>query len=390
MPFGTRGPAVGNNGGVMSGVDSALGRVAVVVRLIGALWIVALVVAAAAAGQLAAPAASWTVTGLGVAWALVAWRWGWIAGGSAAGPWVVGVDVLVSVLVIAGPGAMGETATFSGGYPFAALAVALAVAGRRGVVAVAFVLSLATLANLFSVGSPSLTFVTSNVLLYALGAAALVLGVDVLRRQEARARVAESALAVERERAATAAHLHDSVLQTLALVQRRADDAGQVRSLARRQERELREWLFPSSPVVSGGARLADLLAAHAEDVQRVHDVAVRPVTVGRVGDLVVVEDSALASLVMAAREAVVNAAVHAGVGSVDVYAERDTGGVAVFVRDRGDGFDLDAVPADRHGVRRSIIDRMARAGGTAVVRSTVGGGTEVQLRLPEDALEAT
>ncbi|MBS43323.1 MAG: ATPase [Nocardioides sp.] len=177
------------------------------------------------------------------------------------------------------------------------------------------------------------------------------------------------------ERADMAAHLHDSVLQTLAMIQKNAGDPHAVARLARSQERDLRAWLFDEQR--AGSETLAAALRAVAAEVEDAHDVSVDVVTVG---DLPY--DDALAPLAAAAREAVANAARHAGVPRVDVYAEVDERTVEVFVRDRGAGFDLDAVPADRHGVRHSILDRMTRHGGRAEVRTSPGGGTEVRLRL--------
>lgn len=183
------------------------------------------------------------------------------------------------------------------------------------------------------------------------------------------------------ERADLAAHLHDSVLQTLALIQRNAGDRDLVARLARGQERELRAWLYtgeePDAATVAGALREG---AARVEDE---HGVVVDLVAVG---DRPM--DETLRPLVHAAREAMVNSAKHAGTGRVDVYVESAPGSVEVFVRDRGTGFDPDGVGEDRHGVRRSIIDRMVRHGGTAQVRSAPGEGTEVRLWMPveEDA----
>ncbi|HEY6935129.1 MAG TPA: PspC domain-containing protein [Marmoricola sp.] len=178
------------------------------------------------------------------------------------------------------------------------------------------------------------------------------------------------------ERADVAAHLHDSVLQTLALIQRSADDPATVARLARAQERDLRSWLYDSA-ATDGGSFAAALrrMAAEVEDGFGV------PVEVVCVGDLP--GSAAVRPVVLAAREAMVNAAKHAGVDKVDTYAEVGEDAVEVFVRDRGVGFDPTAIAADRHGVRDSIVDRLQRHGGTAVVRSTPGQGTEVRLRLP-------
>ncbi len=175
------------------------------------------------------------------------------------------------------------------------------------------------------------------------------------------------------ERAEVAAHLHDSVLQTLALMQRRADDPKEVAALARRQERELRAWLNSSRP--AGTATLAAALEAAAAEVEGDHGVPIDVVTVGDAP----LDDRATA-LVAAAREALVNASKFAGPEPIALYAEMEDGRADVFVRDRGPGFDPAGVPADRRGVRDSIVARMERHGGRAVVHSTPGQGTEVEL----------
>jgi len=175
------------------------------------------------------------------------------------------------------------------------------------------------------------------------------------------------------ERSDVAAHLHDSVLQTLALVQKRADDPRAVASLARRQERELRAWLEGGRP--DPGDSLARSLEAAAAEVEEAHGV---PVDVVAVGDAPM--DERAAALVAAAREAMVNAAKFAGGAPVQLYAEVGEERAEVFVRDRGPGFDVSAVPADRRGVRESIVGRMDRHGGRAVVHSAPGAGTEVEL----------
>ena len=178
-------------------------------------------------------------------------------------------------------------------------------------------------------------------------------------------------------RAELAADLHDSVLQTLALVQRRADDPREVATLARRQERELRAWLLGREPARASRS-LAGALEAAAADVEAAHGGAVEVVTVG---DCPL--DERVEAVVAAAREAIVNAAKFAGAdGPVDVFAEVTPEHVEVFVRDRGPGFDPDAVPGARRGVRESIVGRMERHGGRAVVRAEPGAGTEVELSI--------
>jgi signal transduction histidine kinase len=178
------------------------------------------------------------------------------------------------------------------------------------------------------------------------------------------------------ERAEMAAHLHDSVLQTLAMVQRSAGDPGEVAAIARRQERELRAWLA-GRPAPGQAARLAAALEAAAADVEERYAV---PVEVVVVGDREL--DANHEAVVAAAREAMTNAAKFAGGSTVDVYAESGEGRTQVFVRDRGPGFDPAAVPGDRRGVRDSIVGRMERHGGWARVASPPGGGTEVELVL--------
>lgn len=177
------------------------------------------------------------------------------------------------------------------------------------------------------------------------------------------------------ERADMAAHLHDSVLQTLALIQKNSADATMVARLARSQERDLRSWLFEA---VGTDVTLAGELRAHAAIVEDTYAVVVDVVAVG---DLDMTD--ALKPITDATREALTNAAKHAGVMRVDVYAEVSDDAVDVFVRDRGAGFDPDAVAEDRQGVRGSIIDRMARHGGRGEIRSAPGDGTEVRLHLP-------
>lgn len=176
------------------------------------------------------------------------------------------------------------------------------------------------------------------------------------------------------ERAEIAAHLHDSVLQTLALIQRRAGNEHDVVRLARAQERELRAWLYRDPGQDAG--QLSDGIRAAAAEVE---DSLGHAVEVVSVGDFAMTERHE--ALVQAAREAMLNAARHGG-GAVSVYLEVTDGAAEVFVKDRGPGFDPDSVPADRLGVRESIIGRMSRHGGTASINSGPDG-TEVRLRLP-------
>jgi signal transduction histidine kinase len=178
------------------------------------------------------------------------------------------------------------------------------------------------------------------------------------------------------ERADVGAHLHDSVLQTLALIQRSAEDPREVAALARQQERELRGWLAGGDSREPGDTLAAALDAAAAE----VEAAAGGSIEVVAVGDCPLDEHGG--AVVGAAREAMLNAVKFAGGAPVSVYAELSGERIQVFVRDRGAGFDPTAVPRARRGVRESIIGRMRRAGGRAAVSSLPGGGTEVEVAI--------
>ncbi len=199
---------------------------------------------------------------------------------------------------------------------------------------------------------------------------------DLVVERQARARA--------EERADMAARLHDSVLQTLALIQRRADTPQEVVKLARAQERELRAWLFDGGRPTAAGDQDSTFGAGVQriqEDVEVLHGV---PVEVVVVGDCEL--DEGLRALLAAGREAAVNAAKWSGAPEVSLFGEVEERTVSLFVRDRGQGFDPDAVAADRKGIAESIRGRMARSGGEAAIRSEAGGGTEVALVMARDA----
>jgi signal transduction histidine kinase/phage shock protein PspC (stress-responsive transcriptional regulator) len=210
----------------------------------------------------------------------------------------------------------------------------------------------------------------------------LRIGRDLVAERQARIRTEERA----KEREEIASRVHDSVLQTLALIQRRADDPQKVVQLARLQERELRDWLFGGK--VPGDAS-AETFAAAVRQIQA--DVETRygvPVEVVTVGDCEL--DENLSALVAAAREATINAAKWSGASVISLFAETEAGAASVVVRDRGQGFDPEQVPADRKGLTESIHGRMARRGGTATVTSAEGEGTKVTLSMPRTESAAT
>jgi signal transduction histidine kinase len=182
------------------------------------------------------------------------------------------------------------------------------------------------------------------------------------------------------ERAEVAARVHDSVLQTLALIQRHANEPRQVAALARRQERELRGWLYGHG-AAAADETLMGALADAAAEVEEVHGVRVE---LASGGDCPL--DDEVRAVVLAAREAMQNAAKFSGADEISVYAECADGRVEVFVRDRGAGFDRALVPPDRRGLAESIEGRLGRAGGAATITSAPGEGTEVELTLPRRA----
>lgn len=177
------------------------------------------------------------------------------------------------------------------------------------------------------------------------------------------------------ERAEIAAHLHDSVLHTLALIQR-GDVPPEVASVARRQERELRAWLN-GRPIVAEATDLRGAIDAMALRVEEMHHVPVDTVVVGEVA-----LDDAGNAVALACQEAAINAARHSGAARVSIYVEAEPREITAFVRDQGLGFDPATVPHDRRGISESIVGRMRRLGGTAEITTRPGEGTEVHLHI--------
>jgi signal transduction histidine kinase len=215
------------------------------------------------------------------------------------------------------------------------------------------------------------------------GTAVLVIGVLVLFApwwlQNVRELTSERRERVRiEERASMVAHLHDSVLQTLTLIERAAANEGDVVRLARNQERELRQWLFSPETRTNASTSFVGLVGAIEHDVENDYGVRVDLVTVGDC-----VPDDRVTTLVAAGREAAINAAKWSEAASVSIFTEVEPNSISIFVRDRGVGFDLDAIPADRQGIAMSIRQRMSQLGGEAFITTAVGDGTEVQLVMP-------
>jgi signal transduction histidine kinase len=230
---------------------------------------------------------------------------------------------------------------------------------------------------IYSPATGGITSVFNGVLFALVG----LLGVGVvvaplLWRTFSQLRTEREARIREQERAELAAMIHDQVLHTLALIQRNSTDIKEVQRLARGQERSLRNWLY--KPTASPTEKFAAALEQAAAEVEDTYAIEVETVVVGDTQC-----DERVTALVAAAREALVNAARHAGVETVSLYAEVEADQLSVFVRDRGAGFDLDQVEESRHGVRGSIIGRMKRHGGRSEIRSAPGDGTEVRLTMP-------
>lgn len=289
------------------------------------------------------------------------------------------LDLAVALAIALTPQLTRSETFFVGGFPISAAFFAANAHGLfGGLVAGALVAVASTIGTSYA-DARTYEVLAINVL------APLVVawGFGMIRRNDLRAREAEEALEKERaarirldERAELAARIHDSVLQTLAIIQHRSTEPKEVVRLARHQERELRSWLM-GSPQLRADSLHAALLAT-AGEIESDHGVRME---VSTVGDRPL--DQAAEALVMASREAMVNAARHSGVDRVFILAETDAAGARVVVKDRGVGFDLASVPADRRGISESIVGRLERAGGKASVRATAGDGVEVDMWIP-------
>jgi signal transduction histidine kinase len=192
-----------------------------------------------------------------------------------------------------------------------------------------------------------------------------------------RSEAAKQAALIAETRAAFAAHLHDSVLQTLAIIQKRAGDPREVAQLARRQEKELREWLYAErTDDETATSAMKEVVA----EVEASYPIAVELICVGDREMTVEID-----AVIRAAREAIHNAAKHSGADKIDVYLETQASQVEAYVRDRGHGFNIEDIGDDRMGIRGSIIERLTRYGGKVEIRSTPGEGTEIHLLMPLD-----
>lgn len=366
------------------GIDATFARIAAGLRIVAAVWMAILGAVTVARDTDVRPSYVIGIIVVGFLWAAVTTVVAYP--GAALSRRVLLVDLAVGVLSLLAPGLAGTTVSFYGGLPLIVVAIA-ALRGRAEGLVTASVLIVTVLGTIVSDIFSFSEIIGETTLIFAyLGVGVLVAWIaDVLRQAEEQLVAANDAVvearaaaAREAERADIGRHLHDSVLQTLALIQRDADDPQKVTISARRQERELRDWLFGST--ASSAPGFDEGLRRAAASVEERFEVSI---------DVVVVGDSqpsdSVSGLIAAAGEAMTNAARHAGVSEIDVYGESTGGLLSVYVRDRGTGFDPASVPADRRGVRNSILERVEGLGGEATVKSSSGTGTEWRMTVPAE-----
>ncbi|HEY7582608.1 MAG TPA: hypothetical protein VIB78_03195 [Acidimicrobiia bacterium] len=349
-------------------------RIAGGARLIGLAWMMVLVMVALARDAMARPGVGWVLVGLSAVWAVVA-AIDQVRDRPADPWWITAGDAGLAAFALVAPEIAGSSDLFYGGFP--GIAVVAAAARQRSVGwVVAALLSVVTIAR-FQIADVSQALAQLSALVtYGMLAAIVGWAVHVIYRTDDARRRAEDQQARAEEKAALAAHLHDSVLQTLALVQREASDPSRVASLARRQEQELRGWLYGT---IDGDAPgLARSLEVAASELEETYGGTVEVVAVGDAA----VQGSAKAILA-AGREGMLNALKHSGTDRIDVYMEVLPETIKLFVRDRGVGFDRVTIPADRAGIRDSIEGRIRAVGGNVEIKTLSGQGTELRLEVP-------
>ncbi len=368
----------GGRPGDIAPIDDSLRRVAVGFRIASLAWMAALVVSTLLTDE---QADRWIVAGsmvLATVWTIVT-TVAATRDDALRSTWFLMTDVVVTLLVVVAPIVSDAGDIFFGGYPLSTMFVMAYARGTAMALVVATLLGVVGFAAGFTVGrEATVTQAIGNVLVFI--ATGLVIGwaYSTLRERDAQRRSAEAALAEERtlrvrheERSEMANQLHDSVLQTLALIQAQSDEQ-EVRYLARRQERELRSLIRRwESPFPEGWRVRIQGIADDVEDLFRIR------VETACIGDGPV--DDTLGAVADAAREALVNAAKHSGVDVVSLFAELTPQRVNVLVKDAGRGFD----PADTtrsHGLRQSVEGRIARSGGKLDIRTSPGEGTEVEI----------
>lgn len=363
-------------------MEVSLRRIVVGYRAIAAIWLTVLALIALTRDEPQRPQIVMTTVVVVVVWTSITVWLSYRAPQALRSIAFLAVDFVLSFGVLIAPD-VASSADFYGGYPASSIFLAAYAVGLPGAVAATTMLSAVSLWRALGPRSGDAVFVlVTSVVVYPFIAAPAAWAIGVLRRTDRLRREAEAALDIERadriraeERAELAAHLHDSVLQSLALIQRNPHDSTEVVTIARRQERDLRRWLFDTHSELS---EFGEAVAAVVSEVEQVYRIKIEAVVVGD-GPL----DRELEALLAAAREAIINGAKHSGAIEMSVYAEIDDEQASIFVRDRGVGFDPDTVPDDRRGLTESIHGRMRRSGGSSRVISTPGQGTEVTVSIP-------
>lgn len=365
-------------------IEATLLRIVVVFRVLGAGWLVFLAAMALLTEEPRVDARVRTVLVLSAVAVAVIWTVVTVVlarrnSEVLTRPAFLVIDLALAAWTALTPSLVQSNSFFAGGYPISSAFLVSATRGMTATVLVAVLVAVASVGGVRYASARAAEVLAINLL----SPVVVSWGFGAIRRHDEQRRLAEEALAEERakraradERAEVAAHLHDSVLQTLALIQRRVPENRAVVRLARRQERELRAWLN-GGPPLGAANMLTTALTRAAEEIEDEHDVLVELSTAG---DTVL--DDRVAGLVLAAREAMSNAARFAGVDRIFVLSEAGDGAVRLVVRDQGSGFDASAIAGDRRGIRDSIVGRLERLGGRAVISSVPGKGTEVDLEL--------
>ena len=368
-------------GPVISLIDQTLNRVVVAFRLVSVVWMGALVSTTLVDDPGARRPVVVGTFALAAAWSALTVtppvRRRWLTTPT----WVV-ADGLVTVWISISPFVAGSRDLFFGGYPLSWLLLVAYAGGLWPAMTASVVLAAGQVIGSIGREGHTITNTVGDIAVFMVSALVFGWGIDVLRRNDRLRTDALRALEEERrelmlanDRAEIAAHLHDSVLQTLALVQQSAADPRRVTALARGQERELRQWIDQIASPHERSFRAA--LRQAAGEVEDTFLVKVETVVVGDCST-----DERLEAVLHAAREALVNAAKHSGAESVSLYAEVEHDRVTVTVRDRGKGFDPASIFPENRGLADSIVGRMSRNGGTAEVDSSPSGGTEIVLRM--------
>ena len=366
-------------------IETTLVRIVVVFRIVGAIWLIALSALMLATSEPGITGSRMAIVisaiGIAVVWTLITLFVALRRPGLLRSWTFLVVDLALASWVAMTPSLVGTDIFFAGGYPISS---PILVATTRGLVPT--ILPALVVASASAFGASGSARVAEVLAINFLSPLVVAWGFTTIKAQDSKRREAEEALAVERtklaradERAEMAAHLHDSVLQTLALIQRKAPENRDVTRLARRQERELRGWLNGGAPLTTGDSVSAALLRA-ADEIEDEHEIMVE---VSTAGDAKL--DDRNSAVVLAAREAMANAAKFSGSDRVYVLCETNEEGLRLVVRDSGAGFDVDSVSDDRRGIRDSIVGRLERVGGKATVTSRMGSGTEVELRIESE-----